>query len=581
MRSFVIYFSCLLLIPQFGCGDDPVPEEVPVSPVTIMSNDTVYLFPVQQDGLWGFVDRNGEMEIPTQYDAAWDFKEGLAPVQKGELIGCVDYKGEEVIPVSFYDIGAFEDGWAYASKDGYAYGYIDPQGNWRIEPVYDDAYDFIDGRGIVEKGDLQGMVDVTGELIIPFFEGSITDYAFNMAMITDKYGMIGLTRRGGDLLLPADFEEVEVYSNLILGVNVEEELEMYDHSGKLLRPAMPFSDYLYFEEFGMVWVVQEEGISLINNKGDLLIDGLYDIDIFSEGYALLENFNEQNAFMDSTGQVITPFDFYEASRFTEGRAVAANEYGLFGAMDTNGDWVVAPEWQEMTSFSERFAFVGKTEGSSPELVYGTVNLNGQRVLPFRYSKVTPFSEGLAAVTDKEKGKAGYINNKGGWVIDAIYDEADGFIDGYAEVRNQVNGEMHKGIINKKGEEIIPVQCKYVLRKADNIFLCMTPEKSWLTDSTGHTIMQLNGIYFERLLGDFIMVVNDDRKYGLYNFDGEELLPCEFDQIMSFFKGVAEIFKTEWEPQPDGSQKKLLYRGLFNDDGRLIWGPSESSRAPLL
>jgi hypothetical protein len=66
------------------------------------------------------------------------------------------------------------------------------------------------------------------------------------------------------------------------------------------------------------------------------------------------------------------------------------------------------------------------------------------------------TDGMIAA--KEKGKWGYIDNKGNWIISPKYDSCDQFKTGYGRVRN--SGKW--GIVDKTGQEIF--ETKY-----ENIF----------------------------------------------------------------------------------------------------------------
>lgn len=72
-----------------------------------------------------------------------------------------------------------------------------------------------------------------------------------------------------------------------------------------------------------------------------------------------------------------------------------------------------------------------------------------------------FSEGLAAVgvdLPKEEGmqsaetRYGYIDKKGGWVIEPKYRDAFAFRDGLAKVEDT---DRNIGYIDKTGKEVIP------------------------------------------------------------------------------------------------------------------------------
>jgi hypothetical protein len=64
---------------------------------------------VRQDGVWGFVDKNGSLLIKPKYEDATSFSCGLAAVKQGGLWGYIDLEGHTVIDFVFEDANRFSD----------------------------------------------------------------------------------------------------------------------------------------------------------------------------------------------------------------------------------------------------------------------------------------------------------------------------------------------------------------------------------------------------------------------------------------------------------------------------------------
>ena len=88
------------------------------------------------NGKWGYVDKAGKFFVKPQFDAAWEFSEGLAPVQLGDKFGFIDQAGNLVIKPQFEAIFKFDDGLA-AVKIGGKWGFIDQTGKFLINPQFD------------------------------------------------------------------------------------------------------------------------------------------------------------------------------------------------------------------------------------------------------------------------------------------------------------------------------------------------------------------------------------------------------------------------------------------------------------
>ena len=77
---------------------------------------------VQNDnGLWGFIDKNGQEVIPFIYTKKpWPFHSGLARVENSQgYVGFIDKKGELVIPARYAYASSFHKGKSIARKFGY------------------------------------------------------------------------------------------------------------------------------------------------------------------------------------------------------------------------------------------------------------------------------------------------------------------------------------------------------------------------------------------------------------------------------------------------------------------------------
>ena len=103
-------------------------------------------------GLWGFINNLGEEVIKCQFDAVYDFSEGIAIVGKDIKIGnynrnwgCVNLTGKLITPIKYQQIDKFEDGIAlvrqFDSRENMLfYNYIDTSGKEINDQKYRGAY---------------------------------------------------------------------------------------------------------------------------------------------------------------------------------------------------------------------------------------------------------------------------------------------------------------------------------------------------------------------------------------------------------------------------------------------------------
>lgn len=115
-------------------------------------------------GKWGIINRQEELVIQPAYDHIAPFYAGLSVVQKNELSGMVDKTGHLVLDVQYESIERFDN--YILIKSAGLLGLADERGNLIRSPQY-DSVKTLDGRNfIVSKGNLFGVVDLSGRDIV-------------------------------------------------------------------------------------------------------------------------------------------------------------------------------------------------------------------------------------------------------------------------------------------------------------------------------------------------------------------------------------------------------------------------------
>ena len=95
------------------------------------------LFRIKRADKWGWCDTNGKEIIAPTFDESRAFGQAdLAPVKQQGKWGYIDRKGRWKIKRQFTDAQPFFDGLALVQA-GTFYGFIDPDGHYRINPQYD------------------------------------------------------------------------------------------------------------------------------------------------------------------------------------------------------------------------------------------------------------------------------------------------------------------------------------------------------------------------------------------------------------------------------------------------------------
>ena len=92
---------------------------------------------VQQNGRYGFINKEGKEVVEPKYNKVGNFHEGLAWVEQNDKFGFINKEGKEVVKPKYYDVGDFEKGLAWVERYDY-YGLIDKDGNEITDICFED-----------------------------------------------------------------------------------------------------------------------------------------------------------------------------------------------------------------------------------------------------------------------------------------------------------------------------------------------------------------------------------------------------------------------------------------------------------
>lgn len=176
-----------------------VPVDIPVITVHNFSEGLASI--LTMDKKYGFIDMEGKLVIPAVFLNVGYFKNGLAWAkdETGKL-GFIDMSGKWAIPPQFDVVKAFdevsgmarvkkEDAWYYVNQNGEALmidsdhfwdfseglcqgekndlrGFFNRAGEWIIEPKFEDARKFENGRAPVKVNGKWGLIDKTGKWVV-------------------------------------------------------------------------------------------------------------------------------------------------------------------------------------------------------------------------------------------------------------------------------------------------------------------------------------------------------------------------------------------------------------------------------
>ncbi len=112
---------------------------------------------IDENGKFGYIDKNGEIKIPFQFENAFDFREGLARVVKDGKYGFIDINGNIVIPYLFENATSLCDGYINVMQNG-KWGIINKNCETVVKCEYDCPFVIKDGVAVVQKRGIQGII---------------------------------------------------------------------------------------------------------------------------------------------------------------------------------------------------------------------------------------------------------------------------------------------------------------------------------------------------------------------------------------------------------------------------------------
>jgi hypothetical protein len=352
---------------------------------------------------------------------------------------------------------------------------MDAQGNVVIQPLYDFAGDFREGRAYVTSGGgFNAIIDKKGNIIYrgtrhQIISQFIHDGFIRISDVLDNYRKEGFMDRNGKLVIPYLFDEARDFENGFAPV-----CKYTDPFSEDERLEIPDAEKAKRRRWGM-----------IDRRGKLIVPFEYaTIFPFHDGLAMIVDAAGQHGYVDTTGKVVIPPQYKNAQSFSEGKA-AVKVNGKWGFIDRKGNMVVAPAFIQARGFNDGRASVTNEAGKA-----GYIDVSGKLVIDYRFDFGNDFHDGNAVVqldkkygsinpagewlvkpeseewmyygeglwTSTVSGKTGFVDSSGSWVIPPGFSDAMYFENGLAQVFRGGKRTGHSplqaiGYVNRQGEMI--------------------------------------------------------------------------------------------------------------------------------
>lgn len=252
----------------------------------------------------------------------------------------------------------------------------------------------------------------------------------------------------------------------------------------------------------------------INEKGKFVIPGqYYSVGGFSCGYARVW-LGETAYFVDKKGELHSVAPFEEVADFYYNYAVGFSSNWYCGLLNRKMELAIQPTFDDLGSddhgiYGSTFSvWIGMGDNGllaarlTSSGKYGYVNTKGDFQIQPMYDEAGAFKAGVAVV--RSGGKYGAIDGSGDFVISPIYDDLFNLGEGLLSYKE--NGRY--GLLNKKGDIIVYPMYKSV--------------------GGGYGYMG-NGL---------ISVQTEEGKYGFIDTKGQMQIQPTYRDVSSFMEGYA-------------------------------------------
>lgn len=386
------------------------------------------LWPVQENGSFGYIDRRGKVAIRPQFEEAAAFCEGMAAVRRNRRWGFIDAGGRMVVPPLFEAVEPFSQGMARVKQAG-KWGFVDRKGNLVTSPRFAWTMNPREGLALVEESGKYGYIGLDGKLAVPPRFDDSGEFWEGLARV-QAGGLWGFIDRTGNMVIEPQFLYAGNFHEGLAQVEVDGRYGYIDKSGRIvIRPAFDSYKLEWFSE-GLAAIIVGGKYGFIDNAGRIVIPPLYWLaGHFQEGVARVQTDDAMWVLVNSAGDIVSEGRFHNIRDFHEGLALVRISRN-YGFIDPKGRLTVPVEFSAALPFSEGLAavYVGGShrrhmmeakvrpfDPASPEFSY--INL------PFTREKVPDMSGG--------KGW-GYIDQRGRMVIPPGFDYAGSVVGGLAE-----------------------------------------------------------------------------------------------------------------------------------------------------
>jgi len=339
------------------------------------------------------------------------------------------------------------------------------------------------------------------------------------AIENEKWGFVDST---GKVVIQYQFEEAGTFSENLAAVKLEGKFGFINKTGiTVIKPLFEEADRFIN---GLSLVEINSTVGLIDQRGNWI----FKLDSASisgpvNNFYIVEK-EETSFFLNRKGKSINN-EFESLSEFNGFRA-AFKKDGYVGYIDTLGNTIIPPIYEEGSDFENGFAQVKKKE------LCGLINEDGKFIIPLKFDFIGNTNKTLIKVVSK--GKCGYFDKSGFNKIPFGNLCASPIlgIDGFNGPLARIDKKSKKGFIDVNGKIVIPTIYDDAQYYSEGL-IAVRKKKLWgFIQKNGKMAVdfQFDAVY--PFSGGYSKVKKKG-KWSIINKDGKFMLPVNFDLLQDF------------------------------------------------
>ena len=273
-------------------------------------------------------------------------------------------------------------------------------------------------------------------------------------------------------------------------------------------------------------------------------------------------------YIDKNGKEVVPCQYDYVNAFSEGLAKVADGDYKHGFVDVNGNEVIPCQYGYVRNFSDGLAAV-EWNGN-----YGFIDKNGDLAIDTLYHRVSDFRNGHAVVS--RNGEVFVINKNGEYVKYITYvpqdENGNYYYCNIYSIADLVKVRISRSVYDSSGnyshedifmdklidtygntcfedyDHVYSMDYKFdAVRRKNPMLLAERGEEQAVIDMNGNVVIPFgrydyidDDVFYGFTVGKNSYDGNYDRKEGCLNFNGEEVIPCEYDEAFMISEKLAFV-----------------------------------------